>query len=396
MTPRHIMVATIPAWGHTFPLFGGVAELVRRGHRVSMLASDSFTAEVTRVADPLPYASPMDAGFTGSRAAPAVDILPELLDEARAAWSALERHALAHRPDLVVYDVTAWSGWALATRLRVPAICSWPVFASNAEFSLHDEYVVFDNGSDGMQEFFGNVAAFLSDVGLAEISPMAFFENEADRNIVLFPRAFQPAGHTFDARFTFVRPCIRAPEQSADRGWLDRSNPLLVVSLGTIYNDNAPFFRACVDASAVLGWHAAVSIGDRVRPEDVGGDPARVLVRRRLPMIDTLRRATVLVSHGGMSSTIEALHHGVPLLLVPQIGEQDAVADRIEVLGLGRRLREPFDAAGIAKQVAAAAADVAMRDRVTRFQALLRAESGAAAFADAVERAMTPSKGICA
>lgn len=392
MTPRRVLVATIPAWGHTYPLFGGITELVARGHRVDVLASDDFSAEVAAVADPVRYASPMD---TAAGTGPVVEVLPRLLDEARTALAALGRHALAHRPDLIIYDVLAWSGWALATRLGIPAICSWPVFASNGEFSLHDDYVAFDHGSAAMREFFGDVAAFLADAGLADISPMAFFENEADRNIVLFPRELQPAGDTFDDRFTFVRPCLRAPERSAERGWLDRAGPLLVVSLGTIYNDNAPFFRECVDASARLGWHAAVSIGDRVRPDEVADDPNRVLVRRRLPMIDTLRRASVLVSHGGMSSTIEALYHGVPLLLVPQIGEQEAVADRVEALGLGRRLRPPIDADGLAEQVREIAADAAMRARVTRFQALLRAESGAAAFADAVELAVTtPTRGV--
>jgi len=38
----NVLYASIPAWGHTYPVLPGLAELGRRGHRVRMLASASF------------------------------------------------------------------------------------------------------------------------------------------------------------------------------------------------------------------------------------------------------------------------------------------------------------------------------------------------------------------
>src|SRR5205823_3004449 len=167
-------------------------------------------------------------------------------------------------------------------------------------------------------------------------------DNEADHNIALYPRELQPHGDTFDERFTFVRPCIRPPEESADLAWLRGDGPLAAVTLGTVFTGNTAFFRTCVAGVDKLGWRAAVAVGPTLDRSDIGPVSERVVLRGRLPMIDTLRNATVLVSHGGLTSTVEALAHGVPVAIAPQIGEQRAVADRVEALGVGVRLREPF------------------------------------------------------
>jgi MGT family glycosyltransferase len=55
-----------------------------------------------------------------------------------------------------------------------------------------------------------------------------------------------------------------------------------------------------------------------------------------------LAKTDVFVGHGGMNSTMEALAHAVPLVVVPQQSEQRVTADRVAELGLGRRL-DPGD-----------------------------------------------------
>jgi MGT family glycosyltransferase len=384
-----VLFASTPAWGHVLPVLAGLAELGRRGHRVRALASPSFAAEIATAAEPVPYDSPMDAPGDVDLS-DMTRVLPMMLGELRASYAALDAAVRAERPDVVVADVLAMSGWALAEAHGLPLVRTWPVFASNSEFSLHEDYGSRRDTDAGRAEFFGGLAEFLGGVGLDPTAPQAAFDNVADRNIALYPRELQPRGETFDERFTFVTPCIRAAEESADAGWLRSADPLAVVSLGTVFNERLDFFRTCLEAVAGIGWAAAAALGDRVRPEDVGTASDRVLLRPRLPMIDALRHASVLVSHGGLTSTIEALAHGVPVVIAPQIGEQEAVADSVVRLGLGARLTEPFTADELVAVIRSVVEDPGTAERVARFRGRLTGGQRGSGFADAVERALLP------
>ncbi|HET6291275.1 MAG TPA: macrolide family glycosyltransferase [Amycolatopsis sp.] len=384
---KHVLFVPIPAWGHVYPVLAGLAELTRRGHRVSCLTSTSFASEVGKVADVVAYDSPMDSARV--TLSDMDTVLPLMLRETRASYTALESVVREGRPDVIVSDVLATSGWLLGRSYGIPVVRTWPVFASNSEFSLHQDYESRTDTEESMTAFFGAVATFLHEIGLeAEVSPEQFFDNEAERNIVLFPREVQPRGETFDSRFTFVTPGIRPAERSPELAWLSDSTPLAVVSLGTVFNEKIGFFRTCVEGVDRLGWHVAAALGDKVSPADVGPVSERVLLRAKLPMIDTLRYASVAITHGGLTSTMEALAQGVPVLIAPQIGEQRGVADRIEALGLGVRLEEPFTAAELAEVVKQVADDADMAQRLARFAQRLRRGRGGDEFADAVEVAV--------
>src|SRR3954468_10765447 len=48
-----------------------------------------------------------------------------------------------------------------------------------------------------------------------------------------------------------------------------------------------------------------------------------------------MRRAAAFVTHGGMNSVGESLSFGVPVVVVPQMVEQEIVGRRVEQLGAG-------------------------------------------------------------
>lgn len=47
------------------------------------------------------------------------------------------------------------------------------------------------------------------------------------------------------------------------------------------------------------------------------------------------------ISHGGLLGTIEAIQNGVPILVMPQFGDQDSNAKAIESIGAGEVLYLP-------------------------------------------------------
>jgi MGT family glycosyltransferase len=71
---------------------------------------------------------------------------------------------------------------------------------------------------------------------------------------------------------------------------------------------------------------------------NIGGIPKNFMVYPYVPQLDVLKRADLFVMHGGMNSANEAIHYGVPVIVVPQSIEQMRVANRMAELGFGKKL----------------------------------------------------------
>jgi MGT family glycosyltransferase len=352
---------------------------------VSVWATQEFTPVIRSVgAESIEYSSPLDRATTALLADfNSIPLL--LLKEASISLAGLEAFCSADRPNYIVHDVLAWSGWILGTRLGIRSAQTWPVFASNEAFSLHHDYASFDADDSAMVEFNEHTSRFLQKANLQGITVDQFFNYTADRNIVLFPRELQPYGTTFDDRFVFVGPCVRLPEPWAGADWLKDSGPLLAVALGTIYNNNANFYRQCMESSRRLGWRCAIAIGEDTALTDLGDIPQNVRIWRKGPLISMLLYASVFITHGGMSGVVEALYHGVPLAIAPQMGEQAAVADRIVELGLGVRLADGFTAEDTTAAVQDLYRDSELAQRILEMRELMRSAGGSSRFAEEIE-----------
>jgi UDP:flavonoid glycosyltransferase YjiC (YdhE family) len=120
--------------------------------------------------------------------------------------------------------------------------------------------------------------------------------------------------------------------------WLDELEPPLVyVTMGTVYNQ-AELFRPLLDG---LDGHASalVTVGRTLDPVELEPLPQRVRVERYVPQAHVLPRCAAVVGHGGSGTTLGALAHGVPLVLVPQAADQFDNAARAEAAGAAVVLR---------------------------------------------------------
>jgi UDP:flavonoid glycosyltransferase YjiC (YdhE family) len=81
-----------------------------------------------------------------------------------------------------------------------------------------------------------------------------------------------------------------------------------------------------------------------------------------------------VVTHGGSGTTLGALAHGLPLLVLPQGADQYANADAVVAAGAGRRLgRDETTIAAIRDSVRGLLEDPAYRRSARRVQAEIRA-----------------------
>jgi len=218
------------------------------------------------------------------------------------------------------------------------------------------------------------------------LDPRDFLTHTEALNIVFMPRAFQPAGETFDERFVFVGPSI-FPRKGTPAFPLGRlgGQPTLFISLGTAFNNRPDFFKLCLQAFDYQPWQVVMAYGKHVDEAPLGAVPQNFLLASYVPQLEVLQQTGVFVTHGGMNSVMESLYFGVPVVVVPQIIEQEMTARRCAELGLGIAL-DPNNLS--ADTLRAAVEEVhntpIFRERILAMQQTVRAAGGYQRAVDAI------------
>lgn len=195
-----------------------------------------------------------------------------------------------------------------------------------------------------------------------------------DLNLVYASEALQPRREVFDRSFHFVGPCYDDRSTDADSEFeaalQSLPQPLIYGSLGSMrhYNDRQDLFQVVL--GALRDWERdarpalVLSVGAADGVAALGPQPPHVLVRPYLPQLAVLRRASLFLTHAGSNSVYESLLHGVPMLMLPQGGDQPIMAEQVAALGAGRWLRETdLDAAALRAHAEALLADPAAAAR---------------------------------
>jgi UDP:flavonoid glycosyltransferase YjiC (YdhE family) len=102
----------------------------------------------------------------------------------------------------------------------------------------------------------------------------------------------------------------------------DTAEPLVYVTLGTVFNDDVPLFLVAVEAARELGIRVVVTVGPGNDPDVLGPQPSHVTVEQFVPQAELLPACAAVVSHAGSGTFLAALAAGVPQVLLPQAADQ--------------------------------------------------------------------------
>lgn len=140
--------------------------------------------------------------------------------------------------------------------------------------------------------------------------------------------------------------------------WPGNDDPLVYFTLGSVTSGaHLPYFpglyRAAIAALAPLPVRVLVTIGEGRELAELDPLPPNVHVERWFPQEAVTPRADAIVCHGGYGSTLGALEHGVPLVVMPLFSsDQWANAEAVATSGAGlaldkeRRTRRVLDVPG--------------------------------------------------
>lgn len=315
-----LMCLILQEQGHLLPIFKLAKSLERRGHRVVFLTDpgqDGFVraqGHETVVLDHSRWGSPATP-----RAEPVggVESINELLCENR---GHLARVLGEQRPDLCLID-----GF-------VPAMAL-------AAYESGSPYVLLHTNLDtGMPELIlGNVA------GRAGIDPALVEASLRAPEMVLCPKAFDfpnalHAGRTL--YFIEASVDLSRREPPFDWGPVNPEEPFVYCSLGSqghCYREAPRFFRTVLDAMAAEPRRRMVMSVGRVDPEGPGPVPPNVHLVRWAPQLEVLKKASMMITHGGIGTVKECIFFGIPMIAFPGGREQPLTTARIVFHGMGRR-----------------------------------------------------------
>lgn len=394
MAGYHVAFLPFPAFGHINSALPVVAELVRRGHRVTFATNERLAPLATAAgATVLRYES-----WLASRSLPdridgeyLVHEPVRSIDEGIATVPIYLAGFGGDVPDVLCYDVSTFAAGRVLSRVwNRPAIELFATFASNERYTLTGEIGAMyadqiDKNHPALVDFFVKQGQLLHDNGLFDVTLEEFNAPCDEANIVFLPRSFQPAADTFDSRFAFVGACLSG---RSEPDWTppDTDLPLVYVSMGSLaYDHRYAFLRTCLDAFTGQPYHVLVSTGP-IDPAELGAVPPNIELQGWAPQLAVLERADVFVSHAGMNSVMEAMYFGTPVVAVPHMPEQRLVAGRLAEMHLGAHLpADEFTADSLRAAVASVVASRTIRAAVDALRSELRAAGGPAAAADYVE-----------
>jgi MGT family glycosyltransferase len=338
----------IPAHGHVNPTVALTRALIERGERVVYYNTREFQSKAESAGAgfrPYPFEGEFNPGMgaggpfkamtlilgTGER------LIENILPEVRAL-----------QPDYVIYDSMCPWGKQIAEILHVPAISSCSIFmicGRNANSAPLDG-ILLGQMLAGLPTMFLKGTEYRSIAtrlkkryGVSSPSTLDFFANPGDMTLVYTSRYFQLGAERFDESFKFVGPSISAPPAAPDFPWAWLNGaPLIYISLGTLFNNRPEFFRACLQAFGNAPYQVVMSIGQHISPATLSPLPSNFIVRAHNPQLALLEKASLFITHGGMNSASESAWYGVPMIVVPQTGDQYFVAQRVEQIGAGLRL----------------------------------------------------------
>ncbi|MDQ6748256.1 MAG: hypothetical protein M3010_09165, partial [Candidatus Dormibacteraeota bacterium] len=313
-----ILFTSLPGFGHFNPTVPLARAMRQRGHEVAYACSPSWTQKVEA------------AGFSNFPSGPAwtLTLNDPVMREIMAKELFVElarmgmvdgvvRAARAFDADILACDGAEVGGLIAGALLGIPVVM-----------------VALAAPKQWRPMMAGKVAQAASEHGL-DGQRLVSFDNELmylDRTPPSFETpGFEPYPNLFNARPELYGDTAPIPSWFEELG----TRPIVYVSFGTVFSANPALFQLLAGALRDEPVDVVMAMGATLAPEALGDLPANVHVAGYLPQLEVIGRASVVVSHAGYNTTMEAMTNGIPMYCLPMAADQPANAERLVAAGAG-------------------------------------------------------------
>jgi UDP:flavonoid glycosyltransferase YjiC (YdhE family) len=353
-----ILFVTWDGGGNVPPALAIADELVTRGHRVRFLGHTAQREALAARGYP-PATATRSRAFSSQDDNSPLDMIAAFGDRGQGRDVLAE---LARRPaDLVVVDCLLFGVMDALRRSGTPYVVLE---------HLYDDYLrrSWLRGPLGIA------------MGVRRLHPRRCLDAAALTLVTTLPELDPASRRSHAHRLAFVGPVVEtAPRVPAE--------PTVLVSLSTFaFPGMADCLQRILDAAGTLDARVVVTTGPVIDPGDLRL-PANAEAHRYVPHAELMSRATLVVGHGGHGTTMQALAHDLPVVVMPlhPFVDQPMVGASLERAGAGRVVRKKAPATELAPVLAAMLTDGPHRTAAARLGAAIRSLPGATNGAGSIE-----------
>jgi UDP:flavonoid glycosyltransferase YjiC (YdhE family) len=323
-----VLIASWAGGGNLPPLLAAGRLLAARDHRVCVLASAATRqAAVDAGFDVVGYQRApdpeMDTAFEQQAALMmATAAGPEIALDVRDVVAEL-------RPKLMIVDCMLPAGIAAGESTGTPT-------ASLVHFAYGLARMQMVRGSGAWTTDRAQLNITRSRLGLRPATDdLAAWEGSAELLLVTVPK-------WFDLVMDYPANVVHAGPLGVTRARLEArtadGRPLVLLSFSTtVMQGQVDLIQRVCDAIAGLAVDAVITLGPAVSAEEIRASHNI----ETIPYADhdqLLPRCDAVITHGGLGTTLRALAHGKPLLLLPLGRDQQFNAGRVVEYGAGLRI----------------------------------------------------------
>ncbi|MCG3194641.1 MAG: 4'-demethylrebeccamycin synthase [Thermoanaerobaculia bacterium] len=392
------LLASSPEKGHVNPLAPLAQKLKDRGHRVLWLAVPEASPQMEALADevlePLSSLARPALATSGPELADLVRnphclrgwIRGLLLDPVPAQIEPVRAALRASAPDAIATDPMLYQVILAAHLERIPfgAVSSSLNPVTPEDLDVPHLHNIRSHAEERDQLFAGlgltprfRVCDFLPSTFTTVFSTTEYVSG------IEVPPGVRLVGPSLPKR-------LRGDEPGFPWERLSKDKPLLYVSYGSQISYQPEIFWKVTEAARTLGVQVILSAGD------LAGSPfpGDVIAVRYAPQLALLPRVSAMVTHGGANSVMEALSHGVPLLISPVCNDQPLQAFFLKRSGAGLALDLYQSSVAETRSALKLLLEEAspIRTAARRVQDSYRRQDGAEAAARLVESLVTGSR----
>jgi UDP:flavonoid glycosyltransferase YjiC (YdhE family) len=179
---------------------------------------------------------------------------------------------------------------------------------------------------------------------LKRLDPARLYR-EAEGEIVVALKSLDPAAAGVGGTVVYTGPVLPEVEEAR----VDATPPMILASLSTTYiQGQREVLQAILDAVADMDVRAIITTGPAVDPAELRA-PANAELHRFVPHHELMPAASLVIGHGGHATTMLALAHGLPVLVIPMnpVFDQPVIGRILTQRGAGLSLPNSSGAAEI-------------------------------------------------
>jgi MGT family glycosyltransferase len=370
---RKIIVLSTPVEGHFNPLLPVIKKLVERGHEVVWITGRVFQDRVEKTgATFLPPPSKWDFGQRE-----AYDIFPELkkkkglsqikyylkhvmLDPVPDILNMLKNVLGDFQATLVISDTFMVAGAWITELIGLPSVrlsvlplnlpgknipppglgllpgkSFFSKLRNNVLLGIFEKLLFRD-----VQEYADKIR---KRVGLPPYDKSIFIKGYENGSLILHTStpAFEYPRNEFPANFRFIGPILLPPdlEYRKPEWWpeIEKDLPVVLINQGTVSKNYDEIILPSIEA---LKDEKMIILAVPVKEGEISTLPGNTHAEPYIPFGNLLPHVDLFITNGGFGGTLNALAHGIPVIIAGATEDKMEVAARLEYSGAGINLRK--------------------------------------------------------